>query len=199
MFASHRLLLIISPLFGFVLFFLPIFLLWLQCAEHDDGWSYRVKLADFWMYLKTQQDDSPLYIYDATFDVDKKVSERLPRALLKAKSSGPITSPLLPPPHITASFPPTPLFLPPLATARPRPSSRTTRSLPTSPRRTCSLCLRSTAAPPTAGSASVPKDQARPSRWLPSSCPAGPPSCLVGSAGCCSRPIPPTTSSGAPH
>ena len=43
----------------------------LKCGEDDDGYTIRMKLSYFLQYLKHNTDDSPLYIFDATFDEDK--------------------------------------------------------------------------------------------------------------------------------
>ena len=43
----------------------------LKCGEDDDGYTIRMKLRHFIEYLQHNKDDSPLYIFDATFDEDK--------------------------------------------------------------------------------------------------------------------------------
>lgn len=43
----------------------------LKCGEDDDGYTIRMKLRHFMEYLRHNRDDSPLYIFDATFDEDK--------------------------------------------------------------------------------------------------------------------------------
>ncbi|KAI9917226.1 hypothetical protein PsorP6_012417 [Peronosclerospora sorghi] len=43
----------------------------LKCGEDDNGKSIRMKLKYFIKYLKHQTDDSPLYIFDSTFDDHK--------------------------------------------------------------------------------------------------------------------------------
>lgn len=43
----------------------------LKVGEDDDGHTLRVKLRYFLRYLATNTDDSPLYIFDATFDEDR--------------------------------------------------------------------------------------------------------------------------------
>ena len=43
----------------------------LKCGENDDGYTIRIKLRYFIQYLQNNKDDSPLYIFDATFDEDK--------------------------------------------------------------------------------------------------------------------------------
>lgn len=40
----------------------------LKCGEDDDGKSIRMKFKYFMKYVKHQTDDSPLYIFDSTFD-----------------------------------------------------------------------------------------------------------------------------------
>lgn len=42
-----------------------------KCGEDDDGYTIRMKLSYFIQYLQNNKDDSPLYIFDATFDEDK--------------------------------------------------------------------------------------------------------------------------------
>jgi len=43
----------------------------LKCGEEDNGKSIRMKLKHFMRYLQNNVDDSPLYIFDSTFDEDK--------------------------------------------------------------------------------------------------------------------------------
>jgi len=43
----------------------------LKCGEDDDGYTIRIKLRYFIQYLQNNKDDSPLYIFDATFDEDR--------------------------------------------------------------------------------------------------------------------------------
>lgn len=48
----------------------------LKCGEDDDERSIRMKLKHFMRYLHNNIDDSPLYIFDSSFDEDK-VAKRL--------------------------------------------------------------------------------------------------------------------------
>ena len=49
-----------------------------KVGEDDDGYTVKMKLRHFLRYLEHNTDDSPLYIFDATFDEDR-VSKRLLR------------------------------------------------------------------------------------------------------------------------
>lgn len=51
----------------------------LKCGEDDDGYSIRLKLKHFLKYMKYNSDDSPLYIFDSTFDDDEKARKLLGR------------------------------------------------------------------------------------------------------------------------
>mmetsp|Transcript_758 Transcript_758/g.1590 ORF Transcript_758/g.1590 Transcript_758/m.1590 type:complete len:209 (-) Transcript_758:412-1038(-) len=42
----------------------------LKCGEDDDGYTIRVTVRNFTKYVEHQVDDSPLYIFDSTFDDD---------------------------------------------------------------------------------------------------------------------------------
>ena len=48
-----------------------------KCGEDDDGRSVRVRLKHFFKYVEKQQDDSPLYIFDSTYDDDKEAQALL--------------------------------------------------------------------------------------------------------------------------
>jgi histone arginine demethylase JMJD6 len=43
----------------------------LKCGEDDDGHKVKVRLKYFLEYLRNNNDDSPLYIFDSNFDEDK--------------------------------------------------------------------------------------------------------------------------------
>ncbi len=43
----------------------------LKCGEDDDGYTIRMKLRHFLQYLRHNRDDSPLYIFEATFHENK--------------------------------------------------------------------------------------------------------------------------------
>ncbi|KAL7529957.1 hypothetical protein ACHAWF_003183 [Thalassiosira exigua] len=49
----------------------------LKCGEDDDGYTIRMKLRHFLEYLRYNRDDSPLYIFDATFDEDRSAKRIL--------------------------------------------------------------------------------------------------------------------------
>ena len=42
-----------------------------KCGEDDDGYKVKIKLDYFLKYLRKNQDDSPLYIFDTCFEDDK--------------------------------------------------------------------------------------------------------------------------------
>lgn len=48
-----------------------------KCGEDDDGKSVRVRLKHFFKYCKRQADDSPLYIFDSTYDDDREAKALL--------------------------------------------------------------------------------------------------------------------------
>jgi histone arginine demethylase JMJD6 len=48
-----------------------------KCGEDDDGNSIRVKLSHFLNYVDKNYDDSPLYIFDSTFDEDGSAKDLL--------------------------------------------------------------------------------------------------------------------------
>jgi histone arginine demethylase JMJD6 len=48
-----------------------------KCGEDDDGNTIRVKLSHFLKYVDKNYDDSPLYIFDSTFDEDGSAKDLL--------------------------------------------------------------------------------------------------------------------------
>ena len=49
----------------------------LKCGEDDNGKKIKVKLKHFLSYMRENRDDSPLYIFDSTFDEDKQAKKLL--------------------------------------------------------------------------------------------------------------------------
>jgi histone arginine demethylase JMJD6 len=50
-----------------------------KCGEDDDEKTIRVKLKHFLSYTRQNQDDSPLYIFDSSFDGDRHYADRILR------------------------------------------------------------------------------------------------------------------------
>ena len=48
-----------------------------KCGEDDDGKKIKVKLKYFMEYLRKNADDSPLYVFDSTFDEDRYAKKLL--------------------------------------------------------------------------------------------------------------------------
>ena len=44
----------------------------MKCGEDDDGRSVRLRVWKYLDYLKHQTDDSPIYLFEGSFDEDKK-------------------------------------------------------------------------------------------------------------------------------
>ena len=44
----------------------------MKCGEDDDGRSIRLRVWKYLEYMKHQQDDSPIYLFEGSFDEDKK-------------------------------------------------------------------------------------------------------------------------------
>jgi histone arginine demethylase JMJD6 len=49
-----------------------------RCGEDDNGKVVKVKLKHFLRYMKTQEDDSPLYIFDSMFDDNNESKKSCP-------------------------------------------------------------------------------------------------------------------------
>lgn len=49
----------------------------LKCGEDDHGRKVKVKLKHFLSYVRMNRDDSPLYIFDSTFDEDREAKKLL--------------------------------------------------------------------------------------------------------------------------
>lgn len=55
-----------------------------KCGEDDDGYAIKVALKYFWDYMSTQADDSPLYVFDSSYETDRvraHRSYRVPRSI----------------------------------------------------------------------------------------------------------------------
>jgi len=50
---------------------------YLKCGEDDHGKTIRMKFRHFCKYMKVQRDDSPLYIFDSTFDERRETKSLL--------------------------------------------------------------------------------------------------------------------------
>ncbi|CAM9377896.1 unnamed protein product [Discosporangium mesarthrocarpum] len=48
----------------------------MKCGEDDDGYAVKVRMKYFLRYMESQQDDSPLYVFDSHFD-DHRVAKEL--------------------------------------------------------------------------------------------------------------------------
>lgn len=49
----------------------------MKCGEDDDGRSIRLRVWKYLEYIKHQQDDSPVYLFEGAFDEDRKCKQLL--------------------------------------------------------------------------------------------------------------------------
>jgi len=48
-----------------------------KCGEDDEGYPIKIKLKHFFRYIGSQEDDSPLYIFDSGFDSKRRAGSML--------------------------------------------------------------------------------------------------------------------------